>query len=95
MFESDLTDIYNSRTFCLFEDVENLKKMGLVKGGNLDNAIVVKGNKILNKEGLRNNKEFVNHKILDCMGDLYLAGAPILGEYKWSSEWTQTHKSTA
>ena len=84
MYESDLTDIYNSRTFCLFEDVENLKKIGLAKGGSLDNAIVVKGNKILNKEGLRNNKEFVNHKILDCIGDLYLAGYKIIGKLKCS-----------
>ena len=80
VFESDLTDIYNSRTFCLFEDVEKLKNMGLAKGGNLDNAIVVRNNEILNKKGLRNKKEFVNHKILDCMGDLYLAGYKIIGK---------------
>ena len=80
VFESDLSDIYNSRTFCLFEDVEKLKNLGLAKGGSLDNAIVIKANKILNKEGLRNEKEFVNHKILDCMGDLYLAGYKIIGK---------------
>ena len=80
VFESDLTDIYNSRTFCLFEDIEKLKKMGLAKGGNLDNAIVVKNKEILNENGLRNEKEFVNHKILDCMGDLYLAGYKIIGK---------------
>ena len=80
VFESDLSDIYNSRTFCLFEDIEKLKKMGLAKGGSLDNAIVVKDNEILNEEGLRNEKEFVNHKILDCMGDLYLAGYKIIGK---------------
>jgi UDP-3-O-[3-hydroxymyristoyl] N-acetylglucosamine deacetylase len=80
VFESDLTNIYNSRTFCLFEDVAKLKEMGLAKGGNLDNAIVVKNNEILNKYGLRNKKEFVNHKILDCMGDLYLAGYKIIGK---------------
>ena len=80
VFESDLTDIYNSRTFCLFEDIEKLKEMGLAKGGSLDNAIVVKDNKILNKEDLRNKKEFVNHKILDCMGDLYLAGYKVIGK---------------
>ena len=80
VFESDLTDIYNSRTFCLFEDIEKLKKMGLAKGGNLDNAVVVKNNEILNKKGLRNEKEFVNHKILDCMGDLYLAGYKIIAK---------------
>ncbi|WP_415321114.1 UDP-3-O-acyl-N-acetylglucosamine deacetylase [Candidatus Pelagibacter sp. Uisw_092] len=80
VFESDLTDVYSSRTFCLFEDIEKLKKMGLAKGGSLDNAIVVKNNKILNKSGLRNEKEFVNHKILDCMGDLYLSGYKIIGK---------------
>ena len=80
VYESDLTDIYNSRTFCLYEDVEKLRKMGLAKGGTLDNAIVVKEKVILNKMGLRNKKEFVNHKILDCMGDLYLAGYKIIGK---------------
>jgi len=80
VFESDLTDIYNSRTFCLFEDIEKLKEMGLAQGGSLENAIVVKGNEILNEKGLRNKKEFVNHKILDCMGDLYLAGYKIIGK---------------
>ena len=80
MYESDLTEVFNSRTFCLYEDIEKLKKMGLAKGGSLENAIVVKNKKILNKEGLRNKKEFVNHKILDCMGDLYLAGYKIIGK---------------
>ena len=80
VFESDLSDIYNSRTFCLYEDIEKLKEMGLAKGGTLDNAIVVKNNKVLNENGLRNEKEFVNHKILDCMGDLYLAGYKIIGK---------------
>ena len=80
VFESNLTDIYNSRTFCLFEDIGKLKEMGLAKGGSLDNAIVVKDDQIMNKEGLRNEKEFVNHKILDCMGDLYLAGHKIIGK---------------
>ena len=79
IFEDDLTDIYNSRTFCLFEDIEKLKDMGLGKGGSLENALVVKNNSLMNEEGLRNNKEFVNHKILDCMGDLYLSGYRIIG----------------
>ena len=79
IYEDDLTDIYNSRTFCLFEDIELIKEKGLAKGGSLDNAIVVKDNEILNKEGLRNNKEFVNHKILDCIGDLYTSGYRIIG----------------
>ena len=80
VFESDLTNIYNSRTFCLFEDIDKLKGMGLARGGNLNNAIVVKDKKVLNEKGLRNEKEFVNHKILDCMGDLYLAGYKIIGK---------------
>ena len=80
VYETDLTDIFNSRTFCLYEDVEKLKKMNLAKGGSLENAIVVKNDKILNNEGLRNKKEFVNHKILDCMGDLYLSGYKIVGK---------------
>ena len=71
VYEDDLKDVFNSRTFCLFEDIEAIKKNGLAKGGSLDNAIVVKGEKIMNVEGLRNSKEFVNHKILDCIGDLF------------------------
>tara|TARA_B100001093_G_scaffold86735_2_gene78542 strand:+ start:924 stop:1844 length:921 start_codon:yes stop_codon:yes gene_type:complete len=74
VYEDDLTDIYNSRTFCLYEDIELIKKNGLAKGGSLENAIVVKNKEILNKSGLRNKKEFVNHKILDCIGDLYTSG---------------------
>ena len=74
VYEDNLQDVFNSRTFCLFEDIEKIKKNGLAKGGSLDNAIVVKGNEILNKDGLRNSKEFVNHKILDCIGDLYTCG---------------------
>ncbi len=80
IYEDDLTDVYNSRTFCLFEDIELIKKKGLAKGGSLDNAIVVKDKEILNKEGLRNDKEFVNHKILDCIGDLYTSGYRIIGD---------------
>ena len=74
LYEDDLLDIFNSRTFCLYEDIEKIKKNGLAKGGSLENAIVVKDNDILNKEKLRNAKEFVNHKILDCVGDLYTSG---------------------
>ena len=79
IYEDDLSDVYNSRTFCLFEDIEMIKKNGLAKGGSLENAIVVKENEILNNGGLRNNKEFVNHKILDCLGDLYTAGFRMIG----------------
>ncbi len=84
VYEDDLSDIYNSRTFCLFEDIEIIKKNGLAKGGSLDNAIVVKDQKILNKNGLRNKKEFVNHKILDCIGDLYTSGFRIIANVKCS-----------
>ena len=80
VYEDDLKDILSSRTFCLYEDIEKLKKMNLAKGGSLDNAIVVKDSEILNNEKLRNKKEFVNHKILDCMGDLYLSGYKIIGK---------------
>ncbi len=79
VYEDDLTDVFNSRTFCLFEDIEKIKKNGFAKGGSLENAIVVKNNEILNKDGLRNLKEFVNHKILDCIGDLYTSGYRIVG----------------
>ena len=82
VFEDKLDDIFNSRTFCLYEDIEKLKKIGLGKGGSLDNAIVVRDKKILNEEGLRNKNEFVNHKILDCMGDLYLVGYRLIGSLK-------------
>jgi UDP-3-O-[3-hydroxymyristoyl] N-acetylglucosamine deacetylase len=77
--DKDLTKVYTSRTFCLFEDIEKIKKIGLAKGGSLDNAIVVKNNEILNSTGLRNDKEFVNHKILDLAGDFLLSGHRILG----------------
>ena len=84
VYENDLSDIYNSRTFCLYKDVEKLRKAGLAKGGSLDNAIVVKDDKVLNEDGLRNKFEFVNHKILDCIGDLYLSGYKIIGSIKCS-----------
>tara|TARA_Y100000591_G_scaffold257401_1_gene229459 strand:+ start:903 stop:1823 length:921 start_codon:yes stop_codon:yes gene_type:complete len=79
VYQDDLQDIFNSRTFCLFEDIEAIKKVGLAKGGSLDNAVVVKDNEILNEGGLRNSKEFVNHKILDCIGDLFTSGYRIIG----------------
>ena len=84
VYKSDLNDIFNSRTFCLYEDIEKLRKINLGLGGSLDNAIVVKDDEILNKEKLRNKKEFVNHKILDCMGDLYLSGYRVVGSIKCS-----------
>ena len=84
ILEDNLSDIFNSRTFCLYEDIEKLKKLNLGKGGSLDNAIVIKDDKLLNSTGLRNDKEFVNHKILDCMGDLFLSGHKIIGSVKCS-----------
>ena len=84
VYEDDLTAIFNSRTFCLYEDIELIKKNGLAKGGSLDNAVVVKGEDVLNPEGLRNNKEFVNHKILDCIGDLFTSGYRMIASVKCS-----------
>tara|TARA_Y100000590_G_scaffold70744_1_gene77401 strand:+ start:8799 stop:9719 length:921 start_codon:yes stop_codon:yes gene_type:complete len=75
----DLVPIYNSKTFCLYEDIDQIKSQGLAQGGSLENAIVVKENKILNEDGLRYRDEFVNHKILDCLGDLMLSGHRIFG----------------
>jgi UDP-3-O-[3-hydroxymyristoyl] N-acetylglucosamine deacetylase len=71
----------------LFEDIELIKKNGLAKGGSLDNAIVVKDNEVLNPEGLRNSKEFVNHKILDCIGDLIYLWLQNAGKYHLFSGW--------
>ena len=76
----NLEQIYCSRTFCLYQDIEKIKKIGLAKGGSLDNALVVDNDKVLNKGGLRNEKEFVNHKILDLLGDFVLSGHRILGK---------------
>ena len=75
------TDIAAARTFGFEKDVQNLRSNGLALGGSLDNAVVVGENKILNKDGLRYTDEFVRHKILDSIGDLYLAGSPILGYF--------------
>ena len=82
VYEDDLSDIINSRTFCLYEDIEKLKTLGLARGGSLENAIVVKEKEVLNKDGLRNKNEFVNHKILDCIGDIYLSGYKMVGKIK-------------
>ena len=79
-FDKDnLEEVYGSRTFCLFDDIEKIKKAGLAKGGSLDNAVVVKDTGVMNEGGLRNKKEFVNHKILDLAGDFVLSGYRILG----------------
>ena len=80
-FHADnLNEIIESRTFCLFEDIENIKKLGLAKGGSLENAVVVGDDKVLNEGGLRNKKEFVNHKILDLAGDFVLSGFRVNGK---------------
>ena len=84
VYEDDLSEVFDSRTFCLYEDIEAIKKIGLAKGGSLDNAIVVRDTEVLNKSGLRNSKEFVNHKILDCIGDLFTSGYRIIGSVKCS-----------
>ena len=74
-------DISRARTFGFLHEVEALRKMGLARGGSLENAIVIDGDKILNPGGLRYRNEFVRHKILDAIGDLYLAGYPIIGQF--------------
>ena len=73
-------DIAHARTFCHQEDLEKIFAMGLAKGGSLDNAIIISGNKILNQGGLRCKNEFVKHKTLDCLGDLYLSNHFINGK---------------
>lgn len=78
-FRHDLAD---SRTFGFFHEVEMMRKAGLARGGSLDNAIVLDKDKVMNPEGLRHSNEFIRHKLLDAIGDLYLAGAPVLGAYE-------------
>ncbi len=78
--KDDLNEVSSSRTFCLYEDIEKIKKSGLAKGGSLENAVVVDNEKVLNKGGLRNKKEFVNHKILDLAGDFLLSGYRMMGK---------------
>ena len=91
--KDQLMEVYQSRTFCLFKDIEKIKKAGLAKGGSLDNAVVVNDNKVLNEGGLRNDKEFVNHKILDLAGYFLLSGHRVLGKvfnYQGGHELTNT-----
>ena len=82
--DGDFASIYNSRTFCLYEDIDQIRSLGFAKGGSLENAVVVKDNKILNDNGLRSRDEFVSHKILDCIGDLMLSGYRFFGHIKTS-----------
>jgi UDP-3-O-[3-hydroxymyristoyl] N-acetylglucosamine deacetylase len=78
-FRSELADC---RTFGFLHEVEALRAMGLARGGSMDNAVVIEGDRILNPEGLRRPDEFVRHKALDAIGDLYVLGAPILGRFE-------------
>ncbi len=70
-----------ARTFGFLQDIEMLRSIGLARGGSLDNAILVNDNTIMNKEGLRYSNEFVRHKMLDAVGDLYMAGLPLIAEF--------------
>ena len=91
--KENLQEVFTARTFCLYEDIEKIKKIGLAKGGSLNNAVVVDKDKVLNKEGLRCDKEFVNHKILDLAGDFMLSGYRVLGKvscYQGGHELTNT-----
>ena len=76
------TELSRARTFGFLSEIDDLRSHNLALGGSLDNAIVVDGDRILNEEGLRYKDEFVRHKILDAVGDLYLTGAPIRGFYR-------------
>jgi UDP-3-O-[3-hydroxymyristoyl] N-acetylglucosamine deacetylase len=75
-------EVSRARTFGFAEDVDRLRAAGLARGGSLDNAVVIRNGRVLNKDGLRFRDEFVRHKVLDCVGDLYLAGAPIIGSVR-------------
>ena len=76
------TDVARARTFGLAQDIEKMRAMGLARGGSLDNAIVVNGHEVVNEDGLRFPNEFVRHKVLDSIGDLYMAGGPIIGHFQ-------------
>ena len=75
-------EICRARTFGFAEQVETLRARGLIRGGSLENAVVVSGDRVLNEDGLRFDDEFARHKVLDSMGDLYLAGAPLLAHFE-------------
>lgn len=75
-------DLAEARTFGFAEEVEAMRALGLARGGSLDNAIVLDQGRVLNKDGLRFNNEFIRHKLLDAIGDLFLAGGPIIGAYE-------------
>ena len=75
-------ELSSARSFCLLDEVERMRAAGLAQGGSLDNAIVISGDRVLNEGGLRFADEFVRHKLLDAVGDLYLAGGPIVGHFR-------------
>jgi UDP-3-O-[3-hydroxymyristoyl] N-acetylglucosamine deacetylase len=79
--ESFKREISRARTFGFLDDVERMRRAGLARGGSLENAVVISGDRVLNKEGLRYDDEFVRHKMLDALGDLYLAGGAIMGHF--------------
>ena len=84
--DSFRTEVARARTFAFLSDVEELRRRGFAQGGSLDNAIVIDGSRVLNPDGLRYRDELVRHKLLDAIGDLYLAGMPILGHFHgWRS----------
>lgn len=76
-----VTELARARTFGFVQDVERLRAAGLARGASMENAVVIDGDTVLNPEGLRYSDEFVRHKMLDAVGDLYLAGHPIIGRY--------------
>jgi UDP-3-O-[3-hydroxymyristoyl] N-acetylglucosamine deacetylase len=75
-------ELARARTFAFEHEIDHLRSVGLAQGGSLDNAVVVSGDRILNDSGLRYGDEFVRHKVLDCLGDLYMVGGPIIGHYR-------------
>lgn len=86
------SEISRARTFGLLSEVTALREAGLARGGSLENAIVVDGDRILNDEGLRHANEFVRHKVLDAVGDMYLCGYPIIGHF---TGYCSSHADTA
>ncbi|CAN5351601.1 UDP-3-O-acyl-N-acetylglucosamine deacetylase [soil metagenome] len=80
--ESFRAELSNCRTFGFVRDVEALRAIGLARGGSMENAVVIDGDRVLNPEGLRRPDEFVRHKALDAVGDLYVLGAPIIGRFE-------------
>jgi len=86
-------DIANARTFGFEKDVNFLRANGFALGGSLDNAIVLSESSVINEEGLRHNDEFIRHKLLDAIGDMYLAGGPILGAYEGSKGGHAMHNA--